>query len=61
MMRELVTIKLDAKNLNKEMTVRILLPEAYHNPNKFFPVLYMHDGQNLFEDDKGYLWIQLAN
>ena len=59
MMRELVTIKLDAKNLNKEMTVRILLPEAYHNPNKFFPVLYMHDGQNLFEDDKatyGYSW-----
>lgn len=31
-------------------TVRILLPLDYKESNKFYPVLYMHDAQNLFDD-----------
>lgn len=32
------------------MTVWVWLPPAYdRNPNRRFPVLYMHDGQNLFD------------
>jgi predicted alpha/beta superfamily hydrolase len=35
--------------LNSTRTVRIYLPPSYHKePNRHFPVLYLHDGQNLF-------------
>lgn len=44
----------------KERTIRIYLPDEYFdNTNKHFPVLYMHDGQNLFEDAlsfSGHSW-----
>lgn len=35
-------------------TIRILLPQGYETSRKTYPVLYMHDGQNLFEDDTAY-------
>lgn len=35
-------------------TVRILLPPGYETSQKTYPVLYMHDGQNLFEDHTAY-------
>lgn len=37
---------------NEERTIRIWLPEDYdaNNKDKKYPVLYMHDGQNLFDD-----------
>lgn len=36
---------------NQMRTIRIYLPANYdeNNPQKRFPVLYMHDGQNLFD------------
>ncbi|MDO9629407.1 MAG: alpha/beta hydrolase-fold protein [Acholeplasmataceae bacterium] len=34
--------------------IRILLPKGYENSNQKYPVLYMHDGQNLFEDETAY-------
>lgn len=35
--------------LENERTLRVYLPPQYLNePNRKFPVLYMHDGQNLF-------------
>ncbi len=38
--------------------VDIWLPPAYaENPTQRFPVLYMHDGQNLFEPEKAYTGI----
>ncbi len=36
--------------LNRKRTIRIYLPEGYKNSTKRFPVLYMQDGQNLFDD-----------
>ncbi|MDN4593015.1 alpha/beta hydrolase [Polycladomyces subterraneus] len=33
-----------------ERTVRVYLPQSYHQIGKRFPVLYMHDGQNVFRD-----------
>jgi predicted alpha/beta superfamily hydrolase len=30
--------------------VLIYLPESYHSSNKTYPVLYMHDGQNVFDE-----------
>ena len=41
---------LNATNLPGR-TVRVYLPRGYDsNTNKYYPVLYMHDGQNLFEN-----------
>lgn len=38
--------------------VDVWLPPAYaENPEQRFPVLYMHDGQNLFEPEKSYAGI----
>ncbi len=39
-------------------TVRVYLPKAYDtNSEKHFPVLYMHDGQNLFEDETSFVGV----
>ncbi|MDY0277197.1 MAG: alpha/beta hydrolase-fold protein [Acholeplasma sp.] len=35
--------------LNQTRTIRILLPDNYDNTKKY-PVLYMHDAQNIFDD-----------
>ena len=38
----------------KKRTIRILLPDDYDTSEKTYPVLYMHDGQNLFEDQTAF-------
>ena len=40
--------------LNRERTVRIYLPPGYEGGKRRYPVLYMHDGQNLFDDATAY-------
>ncbi|MBZ9610483.1 alpha/beta hydrolase [Rheinheimera maricola] len=35
--------------LNRSRTVRLYLPADYQSSNKHYPVLYMHDGQNVFD------------
>ena len=35
--------------LNRDRVVRIYLPPSYSTSEKRYPVLYMHDGQNLFD------------
>jgi predicted alpha/beta superfamily hydrolase len=37
-------------DLDRLRTVRLYLPPSYHNSEKSYPVIYMHDGQNLFDD-----------
>ena len=37
--------------LNRSRTVRIYLPIGYEASSKRYPVLYMHDGQNVFEEN----------
>ncbi|AHG87151.1 putative alpha/beta superfamily hydrolase [Bibersteinia trehalosi] len=45
---------------NHHRRIRVLLPEGYYNePWHRYPVLYMHDGQNVFyskESYSGYSW-----
>jgi predicted alpha/beta superfamily hydrolase len=36
--------------LGRERTIRLYLPPDYANTTKRYPVLYMHDAQNLFDD-----------
>ena len=40
--------------LDRERTVRIYLPPGYEHSRQRYPVLYMHDGQNLFDDATSY-------
>jgi predicted alpha/beta superfamily hydrolase len=40
--------------LNRERTVRIYLPPGYDGSRRRYAVLYMHDGQNLFDDATAY-------
>ncbi|MDX8291202.1 alpha/beta fold hydrolase [Metabacillus indicus] len=49
-MIETFKVSISAFNLVRQVTV--FLPESYSEGNNSYPVLYMHDGQNLFEDSK---------
>ncbi len=40
--------------LNRQRTVRLYLPPDYANSTARYPVLYMHDGQNLFDKSTAY-------
>ncbi len=45
----LVEEKVISKRLESQRTIRIYLPPSYSKtPQKRFPVLYLHDGQNVF-------------
>ncbi|SNT34492.1 Putative esterase [Ekhidna lutea] len=33
----------------EDRTIQVLLPPSYHSTNESYPVLYMHDGQMLFD------------
>lgn len=39
----------DMPQLKSNRTIRIYLPPEYENSDKRYPVLYMHDAQNLFD------------
>jgi len=41
-------------HLNRKRRIWIYLPENYSTTTARFPVLYMHDGQNIFEDTTSY-------
>ncbi|WP_420385406.1 alpha/beta hydrolase [Roseivirga sp.] len=41
--------------LNRERQIRLYLPPGYADSNKSYPVLYMHDGQNLFDKATAYI------
>ncbi len=36
--------------LNRHRRIWVYLPSSYHSTKKHYPVLYMHDGQNVFDD-----------
>jgi predicted alpha/beta superfamily hydrolase len=42
---------LQMPQLGRERTIRVLLPRNYTQTDKAFPVLYMQDGQNLFDPE----------
>jgi len=59
MLKEKIKIKI-IKNfysevLNNRRKIRIYLPPSYStNKNKYYPVLYVHDGQNVFHAAESY-------
>jgi predicted alpha/beta superfamily hydrolase len=40
--------------LNRYRRIWVYLPESYYTTRKKYPVLYMHDGQNVFEDSTSF-------
>jgi predicted alpha/beta superfamily hydrolase len=53
-MKQLKFEKLYIKTTHDDRTLRVLLPDDYETSKKSYKVLYMHDGQNLFEDHIAY-------
>ena len=45
---------LTMKPLGRERVIRIYLPPDYARSDNRYPVVYMHDGQNLFDDATSY-------
>ncbi|WP_113925340.1 alpha/beta hydrolase [Cognataquiflexum aquatile] len=45
---------IEIADLNRDRQIRIYLPEDYWETERRYPVLYMHDGQNLFDDSTSY-------
>ncbi|WP_462408631.1 alpha/beta hydrolase [Neobacillus sp. Marseille-QA0830] len=39
------------KSLEQDRQITVYLPKTYKTDDKHYPVLYMHDGQNVFEDE----------
>ena len=52
--KDVIQIKVYSPELNREKTIRIYLPCDYKTSTKKYPVLYMLDGQNLFDDVYAY-------
>ena len=46
--------QLDMPGLNRQRQLRIYLPPGYATSGKRYPVLYMHDAQNLFDVSTAY-------
>ena len=54
-MKEYHVVSLYSEELSKEKRVYIYTPKSYHSSMKHYPVLYMHDGQNLFDDKTAFM------
>ena len=50
-MKEYKVFIINSKELNREVRVSVFLPKSYRITDEFYPVLYMHDGQNLFDNN----------
>lgn len=55
-MLEVLTVSI----FNGVRKVRIYLPEGYGTSNKRYPVLYMHDGQNVFGAEEAIGGVSLS-
>lgn len=41
--------------LNREAVLYIALPDNYQESDQYYPVLYMHDGQNVFYEEDAFI------
>lgn len=51
---KLLASELDMPGLDRKRQVRLYLPPGYATSSKRYPVLYMHDAQNLFDNATSY-------
>lgn len=48
------TFTIQSPQLNTQRKIWVYLPSGYNNETKKYPVMYMHDGQNLFDKGSSY-------
>ncbi|MFZ1706149.1 MAG: alpha/beta hydrolase-fold protein [Saprospiraceae bacterium] len=51
---EILEEEYEIPQLNRTRRIAVLLPHDYYQSGKQYPVLYLHDGQNLFDDYAPY-------
>ena len=53
--KQVSSFVIDAPQLKTQKKIWLYLPKDYANSTKKYPVIYMHDGQNLFDDKTSYV------
>jgi len=53
--KQVSTFIIEAPQLESQKKIWVYLPKEYQNSKKSYPVIYMHDGQNLFDDKTSYV------
>lgn len=53
--KQVTTFTISAPQLDTIKTIWVYLPKNYQNSEKSYPVIYMHDAQNLFDDKASYV------
>lgn len=53
--KQVSTFTIEAPQLETQKKIWVYLPKDYANSKKSYPVIYMHDGQNLFDDKTSYV------
>ena len=53
--KQVSTFLITAPQLKTQKKIWLYLPKDYTNSNKKYPVIYMHDGQNLFDEKTSYI------
>ncbi len=51
---QVLPVAVPMTELQRQRTIRLYLPPSYGHSDRRYPVLYMHDGQNLFDAATGY-------
>lgn len=51
---DIIDEAIEIPQLKRKRRISVLLPYDYHQTNKAYAVLYLHDGQNLFDDYAPY-------
>jgi predicted alpha/beta superfamily hydrolase len=52
--QNITLLTIDAPQLGAEKKIWVYLPDGYSTANDSYPVLYLHDGQNLFDRNTPY-------
>lgn len=52
--KQVTAFTIEAPQLDTLKTIWVYLPKNYKNSEKAYPVIYMHDAQNLFDDKTSY-------
>lgn len=52
--KNISTFTIEAPQLNTQKKIWVYLPENYKSSNKKYPVIYMHDAQNLFDQKTSF-------
>jgi alpha-glucosidase len=53
--KQVTTFIIEVPQLDTSKQIWVYLPKNYENSKKHYPVVYMHDAQNLFDDTTSYV------